>query len=106
MSQAPASKAAKTRSTIYDVAEQLCRPEACLDARPADAPEDIAGVIRAPGYIAGVEGMAQVTEDTGRNFESLYQARGVEGHSKFATLLKVAKALGVRLHAQDAASET
>ena len=47
MAQAPANKAAKTKSTAYDVAEHLRTPEemaAYLDAWLAESPEDVAGI--------------------------------------------------------------
>jgi DNA-binding phage protein len=44
--------------------------------------------------------MSQVAKDAGLSRESLYRALSAEGNPSFATVLKVAKALGVRLHAQ------
>ncbi len=41
--------------------------------------------------------MTQVTKDAGLSRESLYRALREEGNPSFATVLKVAKALGVRL---------
>jgi len=43
--------------------------------------------------------MSQVAKDAGLSRESLYRALSAEGNPSFATVLKVAKALGVRLHA-------
>jgi len=40
----------------------------------------------------------------GLSRESLYRALSADGNPSFATVLKVAKALGVRLHAQAASS--
>lgn len=42
----------------------------------------------------------QVARDAGLSRESLYKALGEDGNPSFATVLKVARALGVRLHAQ------
>ena len=109
MAQAPANKAAKTKSTAFDVAEHLRTPEemaAYLDAWLAESPEDVAGIARALGDIARAKGMSQVAKDAGLSRESLYRALSAEGNPSFATVLKVAKALGVRLHAQAAASGT
>ena len=111
MAQVPAgaNKAAKTKSTAYDVAKHLRTPEkmaTCLDTWLADAPEDIAATARALGDIARATGMYQVATDTVLSRESLYRSRSADGNPSFATVLKVAKALGVRLHAQVAASET
>ncbi len=44
----------------------------------------------------------QVARDAGLSRESLYKALGENGNPSFATVLKVARALGVRLHAQPA----
>ena len=48
----------------------------------------------------GARGMSQVAKDAGLSRESLYRALSADGNPSFATVLKVAKALGVRLHAQ------
>ncbi len=65
-----------------------------------DAPEDAAGIARALGDIARAKGMTQVARDAGLSRESLYKALSENGNPTFATVLKVAKALGVRFHAQ------
>jgi probable addiction module antidote protein len=46
--------------------------------------------------------MAQVARDAGLSRESLYRALSEEGNPSFATVHKVARALGVRLHAEAA----
>ena len=106
MTKALAKKTTKTKTTPYDVAEHLRTPEemaAYLDAWLEEAPEDAAGIARALGDIARAKGMSQVAKDAGLSRESLYRALSAEGNPSFATVLKVAKALGVRLHAQAAA---
>lgn len=93
----------KTKTIPYDVAAQLRTPEemaAYLDAWLDEAPEDAAGIARALGDIARAKGMAQVARDAGLSRESLYRALSEEGNPSFATVLKVARALGVRLHAE------
>lgn len=99
-----ATKAArKTKTVPYDVSEQLRTPEemaAYLDAWLAEAPDDTVGIARALGDIARARGMTQVARDAGLSRESLYKALGENGNPSFATVLKVARALGVRLHAQ------
>jgi probable addiction module antidote protein len=87
----------------YDVAEQLRTPRemaAYLDAWLEEAPDDAAGIARALGDIARARGMTQVARDAGLSRESLYKALGKDGNPSFATILKVARALGVRLHAK------
>jgi len=95
----------KTKTVPYDVAEQLRTPEemaAYLDAWLAEAPEDAPGIARALGDIARAKGMTQVARDTGLSRESLYKALSEDGNPSFATILKVARALGLRLHAEAA----
>jgi probable addiction module antidote protein len=92
----------KTRTLPYDVAQQLRSPEemaAYLDAWLTEAPEDAVGIARALGDIARARGMTQVARDAGLSRESLYRALGENGNPSFATVLKVANALGLRLHA-------
>jgi probable addiction module antidote protein len=95
----------KTKTVPYDVAEQLRTPEemaAYLDAWLTEAPDDAAGIARALGDIARAKGMSQVARDAGLSRESLYKALSANGNPSFATVLKVARALGVRLHAEAA----
>jgi probable addiction module antidote protein len=95
----------KTKTLAYDVAEQLRTPEemaAYLDAWLVEAPDDAAGIARALGDIARAKGMTQVARDAGLSRESLYKALSENGNPSFATVLKVAQALGVRLHAEAA----
>lgn len=94
---------AKTQTVPYDVAEQLRTPAemaAYLDAWLTEAPDDAAGIARALGDIARAKGMTQVARDAGLSRESLYKALSENGNPSFATVLKVARALGVRLHAE------
>ena len=95
----------RTRTVAYDVAEQLRTPEemaAYLDAWLEEAPEDAAGIARALGDIARAKGMSQVARDAGLSRESLYKALSENGNPSFATVLKVARALGVKFHAEAA----
>ncbi len=100
-----AIKTTKTRTTTYDVAEHLRTPEemaAYLDAWLDEAPDDAAGIAKALGDIARAKGMSQVAKDAGLSRESLYRALSAGGNPSFATVLKVARALGVKLHAEAA----
>jgi probable addiction module antidote protein len=103
MPKAAAKKVQATKTTPYDVAEHLRTPEemaAYLDAWLEESPDDVAGIARALGDIARAKGMSQVAKDAGLSRESLYRALSTDGNPSLATVLKVAKALGVRLHAQ------
>jgi probable addiction module antidote protein len=98
-------KHTKTKTIPYDVAGQLRTPEemaAYLDAWLEDAPDDITGIARALGDIARAKGMTQVAKDAGLSRESLYRALSVDGNPSFATVIKVARALGLKLHAEAA----
>jgi probable addiction module antidote protein len=103
MAKAPAKRKKKVVTMPFDVADCLRTPAdtaAYLDAWLEEAPEDAAGIARALGDIARAKGMAQVAKDSGLSRESLYKALGGKGNPSFATVLKVAKALGVRLAAK------
>lgn len=69
--------------------------EACFEEDPGDG-----SLIRAAlGDIARARGMAQLARDTGLTREGLYKALAPEGNPEFSTVVKVVKALGLRLHA-------
>ena len=90
------------KSTPYDVSEHLRTPEemaAYLDAWLEEAPDDAAGIAKALGNIARAKGMTQVAKDAGLSRESLYRALSAQGNPSFATVLKVAQAVGIKLHA-------
>ncbi len=98
-------KPRSSKSSPYDVAEHLRSPEemaAYLDAWLDGAADDVSGIARALGDIARAKGMSQVAKATGLSRESLYRALSEGGNPSFATVLKVARALGLRLHAQAA----
>lgn len=106
MAKSPVSKepqAVVVKTTAFDVADYLNTPEdmaAYLDAWLEEAPDDAAGIAKALGDIARAKGMSQVAKDAGLSRESLYRALSEDGNPSFATVLKVARALGVRFHAQ------
>lgn len=105
MAKSAAKKTAKTKALPYDVAEQLRTPEemaAYLDAWLDEAPDDVAGIARALGDIARAKGMSQVAQEAGLSRESLYRALSADGNPSFDTVLKVARALGVKLRASTA----
>lgn len=101
MKKKDANLTQKTQTFEYDVAEQLRTPEemaAYLEAWLMDAPDDAAGIARALGDIARAKGMSQVARDAGLSRESLYKSLSENGNPSFSTILKVAHALGLRLH--------
>ena len=95
----------KTITSRFDVAEHLRTPEemaAYLEACLEDADGDAAFIAKALGDIARAKGMSQVARDTGLSRESLYKALSGERNPGFDTILKVIKALGIKLHAEAA----
>jgi probable addiction module antidote protein len=84
----------------WDAADHLETKEdiaAYLEAALEDG--DPALVVAALGDIARSKGMTQIARETGLGRESLYKALSNEGNPEFATVLKVIKALGLRLRA-------
>lgn len=57
-------------------------------------------LLLALGDIARARGMAQIAKETGLGRKSLYKALAPGAKPRFDTVLKVARALGVRLSAQ------
>lgn len=95
----------KTPTTRYDVAEHLRTPEemaAYLEACIEEADGDAAFIAKALGDIARSRGMSQVARDAGLSRESLYKALSGERSPGFDTILKVVRALGLKLHAEAA----
>jgi probable addiction module antidote protein len=85
----------------YDTADYLKTEEdmalyldACIEEDPGDG-----SLIRtALGSIARAKGMSQLARDTGISREGLYRALSAEGNPEFSTVMKVIRALGVKLH--------
>jgi probable addiction module antidote protein len=75
--------------------------EACFE----EAGDDAAFVAKALGNIARARSMTQLAKDTGLGRESLYKALSGEGNPSFGTILKVIKALGLKVHVQAADKE-
>lgn len=93
---------AKTKTQRYDVAEHLRTPKEMalyLDACMEESDGDAAFIAKALGDIARAQGMTRVAHAAGLSRESLYKALSGERSPDFSTVLKVAKALGMRLHA-------
>ena len=69
--------------------------DACFEEDPGDG-----SLIRqALGDIARARGMTRLARDTGLTREGLYRALSSDGNPEFATVMKVIKALGLRLYA-------
>ncbi len=95
----------KTTTTRYDVADHLRTTEemaAYLEASIEEADGDAALIAKALGDIARAKGMSRVARDAGLSRESLYKALSGERNPSFSTILKVVKALGLKLQADAA----
>lgn len=64
----------------------------------ADDPGDGSLIRSALSAIARARGMTQLARQTGISRDGLYTALSAEGNPSFATVLKVARALGLTLH--------
>ena len=80
-------------TTEEDIAHYF---QACIEDDPGDG-----SLVRAAlGDIARARGMSQLARDTGLAREGLYKALSPDGNPEFATIMKVIKALGLKLGAQ------
>ena len=94
---------ARPRETFsrYDAADYLKSHEdviAYLEAAMEDG--DAAVIATALGSIARARGMMHLARETGLTREGLYKALSADGNPSLGTVLKVMKALGVRLAPQ------
>ncbi len=95
---------AKTKP--FDPAEYLDDSEAIAaymtEALETEEPAFIADAL---GVVARARGMSEVARDAGLSRESLYRALSADGNPEFGTVLRVVRALGLRLSAAPAHSE-
>jgi len=95
----------KTKTMVYDVAEHLRTPKEMalyLDACIEESNGDASFIAKALGDIARAQGMTQVAKNAGLSRESLYKSLSGERVPDFSTILKVTKALGLKLHSKPA----
>jgi probable addiction module antidote protein len=92
---------AKVKTTVFDAAKYLKTPEAISvyleDIFETEDPELIAHAL---GTVARAEGMTEVARKTGLSRESLYKALSAKGNPEFATILKVMRALDLKITAR------
>jgi probable addiction module antidote protein len=84
----------------YDPAESLTSAEdiaAYLEEALELGADDPGFLADALGVVARARNMSQLAKDTGISREGLYKALSRKGNPSLSTLLKVAKAFGVRL---------
>lgn len=84
----------------YDTADYLKTEEdiaAYLEVVMEDGADDPGLVAHALGVVARARNMSQLARETGMTREGLYKALSSDGNPSFATIAKVAKALGLRV---------
>jgi probable addiction module antidote protein len=91
----------KVKTTVFDAAKYLKTPEAISiyleDIFETENPELIAHAL---GTVTRAKGMTEVARKTGLSRESLYKALSKEGNPEFATILKVMRALDLKITAK------
>ena len=98
---------AKTETRPWDPAEHLETEEdiaAYLNVALEDG--DLGLIMATLGDIARARRMVLVAQETGMGRESLYKSLSADGNPEFATVLKVVRALGLRLQATAAPGGT
>jgi probable addiction module antidote protein len=96
-------KRKKIKTRPWDVVEHLRTDKdiaAYLEAVLEDG--DPALVSAALGDIARARGMTEIAREAGLGRESLYKALSPEGNPEFSTVMKVVRALGLKLHVEAA----
>ncbi|MFO1400118.1 MAG: addiction module antidote protein [Steroidobacteraceae bacterium] len=98
-----AKRSRKARFGRWDAADSL-RSEAdmvaYLQACMEEAPDDAALLAAALGDIARARGMMGLAQATGITREGLYKALSKDGNPSLGTVLKVMRALGLKLTPQ------
>jgi probable addiction module antidote protein len=85
----------------WDAADHLdsdAAVAAYLEAAFAEADPSL--IAAALGDVARAQGMSSVAQEAGLSRESLYKALSPEGNPELATVLRVLRALGMRLSVQ------
>lgn len=101
MSKAKAPRRSKAKLVHFDAARYLNDDAAIAEYMTAVLEtEDPDLLLLALSDVARARGMAQVAKEAGLGRESLYKALAPGAKPRFDTVLKVARALGVRLTAQ------
>ena len=89
---------AKTKITPWRTEDHLETPEdiaAYLEAVFEDGDPEL--ISHALGAVARSKGMTEIARRAGLGRQSLYKALSPEGRPEFATVLKVVRALGLKL---------
>jgi probable addiction module antidote protein len=90
----------RTKTRSWDAAEYLESEEDVVAYLQAALEEGDAALFAAAlGDAARAKGMTEIARATGLGRESLYKALSPDGNPEFATVLKVLRSLGLKLHA-------
>lgn len=84
----------------FDAAEHLKTPEdvaAYLDAALEEAGDDPGYFAHALGVVARAQNMSQLSRETGISRQGLMKALAGDGNPSFGTVMKVTRALGIKL---------
>lgn len=90
----------KTAFKTYDVADYLKSEEDMalyLEVCFEEAGDDATVIATALGDIARAKGMSDIAAATGLTREGLYRTLSKDGNPSFSAILKVMKALGLKL---------
>lgn len=103
-----AKKAAAKKRTLtrWDPIENLTSEEAIgayLEAAMEEAGDDPGYIAAVLGDIAKARGILKLAEDTGMTRGGLYRALSAGGNPSFETIMKVTKALGLKVTISKAA---
>ena len=96
---------AKVTYSRYDTADYLKTEKDIalyMEAVMEEGGDDANFIAHALGDVARARNMSQLAREVGMTREGLYKALSSEGNPSFATIMKVAKALGFRLDFQPA----
>jgi probable addiction module antidote protein len=90
----------KTKTRTWNVTDHL-KTKADIVAYLEAALEegDAALFAAALGDVARAKGMSRIAREAGLGRESLYKALSADGNPEFATILKIIRTLGLKLHA-------
>ena len=90
----------------FDAADYLTNVDevvAYLEAIVEEADDDPALIAQALGVVARSRNVSDLARRAGMSREGLYKALSVDGNPSFATVLKLTKALGLRVHFESVA---
>ena len=91
---------AKTKTKRWDAADHLKSDADIIAYLEAALDDGDSGLVAAAlGDIARAKGMTKVARQAGLGRESLYKALSAGGNPELGTILRVVRALGIKLHA-------